>query len=104
MNFAISLKTLGQTYIALDDFFQKAEQSNWTLKSINCTLTKNLRFKYILLVEDTNQKAIDPEKLEDFTQALASEFTATLDAEVVSTNCDFISRDNLTGMVELIIA
>lgn len=103
MNFAISLKTLGQTYQALDDFFQKAEQSNWTLKSINCTLTKNLRFKYILLVEDTNQKAIDPEKLEDFTQALASEFIATLDAEVVSTNC-FIPRDNLTGMVELIIA
>lgn len=104
MNFAISLKTLGQTYIALDDFFHTVEQSNWTLKSINCTLTKTLRFKYILLVEDTNQKAIDPEKLEDFTQALASEFTATLDAEVVSTHCDFISRDGLTGMVELIIA
>ena len=103
MNFAISLKTLGQAYMALDDFFQKVEQSNWTLKSINCALTKNLRFKYILLVEDTNQKAIDSEKLEDFTQALASEFTATLDAEVVSTNCDFISRDNLTGMIELII-
>lgn len=104
MNIGISLKTLGQSYQALDDFFQMAEQSNWTLKSINCTLTKTLRFKYILLVERTDQKPIDQEKLFDFTQALALEFNLTLDAEVYSTNCSFISRDGLTGMVELIIA
>lgn len=104
MNIGISLKTLGQTYQALDDFFQGAEQINWTLKSINCTLTNNLRFKYILLIEHTNQKPIDQEKLDDFTQALALEFNITLDAEVYSAKCSFISRDGLTGMVELIIA
>lgn len=104
MNIGISLKTLGQSYQALDDFFQRAEQSNWTLKSINCTLTNNLRFKYILLVEHTDQKPIDQEKLDDFTQALISEFQYTFDAEVYSAKCSFIPRDGLTGMVELIIA
>lgn len=103
MNIGISLKTLGQFYIALNDFFMQAEQSNWTLKSINCALTNSLRFKYILLVKHTDQKPIDQEKLDDFTQALTSEFQSTFDAEVYSAKCSFISRDGLTGMVELII-
>ena len=104
MNLSLSLKTLGQAYIALDDFF-KAVDAQWTLKSINCTLTPSYKFKYILLVEKTDELAycIEEEELEDFTHAIISEFQATLDAEVEGYSLN-ISRGCTTGMVELIIA
>ncbi len=105
MNIGLSLKTLGQVYIKLDEFFQAAGQMKWTLKGINCTLTHTLRFKYIILVEKTDELAycIEQEELEDFTQALISEFQATLDAEVEGYQLN-IPRGCTTGMVELIIA
>ena len=103
MNLSLSLKTLGQTYIALDDFF-KAADAKWTLKGINCTLTPSYKFKYILLVEKTDELAycIEQEELEDFTQALISEFQATLDAEVKGYQLNILSGCTV-GMVELII-
>ena len=102
MNIGLSLKTLGQVYIKLDEFFHAAGQMKWTLKGINCTLTNTLRFKYIILVEKTDESEVELEELEDFTQALASEFTAELDAEVYDTECH-LQRDFSIGMVELII-
>lgn len=104
MNLSLSLKTLGQAYIALDDFFKAAEEK-WTLKSINCSLTPSYKFKYILLVEKTDELAycIEQEELEDFTYALISEFQATLDAEVEGYQLNIL-RGCTTGMVELIIA
>lgn len=104
MNLSLSLKTLGQAYIALDDFFKAAEEK-WTLKSINCALTPSYKFKYVLLVEKTDELAycIEEEELEDFTHAIISEFQATLDAEVEGYSLN-ICCCCTTGMVELIIA
>lgn len=104
MNLSLSLKTLGQAYIALDDFF-KASDAIWALKSINCSLTPSHRFKYVLLVEKTDELAycIEQEELEDFTHALISEFQATLDAEVEGYQLN-ICCGCTTGMIELIIA
>ena len=103
MNFGISLKRLGEAYIALEDFF-KAVDAKWILKGINCTLTPSFKFKYILLVEKTDELAycIEQEELEDFTQALISEFQATLYAEVKGYELNIL-RGCTTGMVELIV-
>lgn len=101
----LSLKTLGQAYIALDDFFKTAEEQKWALKGINCTLTPSHKSKYILLVEKTDDLAycIEQDELEEFTQALISEFQATLDAEVEGYKLT-LTMGCTTGMVELIIS
>lgn len=102
MNYSLSLKTLGQAYIALDDFF-KAADAKWSLYGINCTVTPNYKLKYILLVEKLDELAyyIEPEELEDFTQALISEFQATLDVEVKGYTLNIL-RGCTTGMIEII--
>lgn len=104
MNYSLSLKTLGQAYIALDDFFKAADEK-WRLHSINCTVTPSYKLKYILLVEKTDDLAycIEQDELEEFTQALISEFQATLDAEVEGYELS-IHRGCTTGMIEIITA
>lgn len=105
MDLSLSLKTLGQNYIKLDEFFKTAEEQDFILKGINCTLTPSYKLKYILIIEkaDDISYCIELDELEDFTQALVSEFQATLEAEVEGYALNLL-RGCTTAMVELIIS